>query len=238
MVHLVTDSIPAVPQKRAQEITGSLKPWKAASEKHCCVSMTPPMQRSTGSIQTAPPPPPPLRHSVKMFMHQESTDGEIRLHQVWVVRDDIIVFTSPLKQCLPPPQLILWLESTRKVLWKYFWTFRHLNNLPVGRVITLCVIPVGRGITLCQFSSSSPSLLNYFASIYSNQAAAQIFVHALVASGIDFCNSLLWPSLTGLFWGCNILWIQQVLQAWQHLIASLPAPFSDAQYPTWLLLWF
>ena len=112
MVHLVTDSIPAVPQKRAQEITGSLKPWKAASEKHCCVSMTPPMQRSTGSIQTAPPPPPPLRHSVKMFMHQESTYGEIRLHQVWVVRDDIIVFTSPLKQCLPPP-------PTNPVTWKY-----------------------------------------------------------------------------------------------------------------------
>lgn len=143
------------------------------------------------------------------------------------------VFTTP-----PLLQLILWLESTRKVLWKYFWTFQHLNNLPVRRVITLCVIPVGRGITLCQFSSSSPSLLNYFASIYSNQAAAQIFVHALVASGIDFCNSLLWPSLTGLFWGCNILWIQQVLQAWQHLIASLPAPFSDSQYQTWLFLWF
>lgn len=183
------------------------------------------------------PHQPPTCHRVKMLMDQESTDAEIRLYQVWVVRDDVTVFTSPLKQCLPP-QLILWLESTRKVLWKFFWTFEHLNNLPVGRVITLCVIPVGRGITLCQFSSSSPSLLNYFASIYSNQAAAQIFVHALVASGIDFCNSLLWPSLTGLFWGCNILWIQQVLQAWQHLIASLPAPFSDSQYQTWLLLWF
>lgn len=218
MVHLVTDSTPAVPQKRANEITGSLKPWKAASEKHCCVC-----DSANAEVRRLHPDcshRTPTRHSVKMLVLQEATDGEIRLSSLSCQR-----WCNSAHQSLKTvfiPQLVLWLESTRKVLWNVN-TFEQ----PTCRK---------RSYTLSVFFS--PSLLNYFASIYSNQAAAQIFVHALVASGIDFYNSLLWPSLTRLFWGCNMFCIQQVLQAWQHLIASLPAPFSDSQYQTWLLLWF
>lgn len=160
-----------------------------------------------------------------MLVHQEATEEKIGLYQAWGVGERNNRVHQSLKTASVRPHLILWLESARKVLMK----LNTPGHLHVG----------GRkSYNLSVFLVPSPSLMNFFTSIRSDQTAAEILIHTLVASRIDFCNSLLRPSLTKLFWGSDILWIQQVLQAWQHLTAWLPAPFRDSQYPAWLLLWF
>lgn len=72
-------------------------------------------QRRGAQTQSEPSP------SVKMLVHQEATDGKIGLYQVSVVREWHDSVQQSLKTAIVYPHLILWLESTRKILcWKCY----------------------------------------------------------------------------------------------------------------------